>query len=68
MTKEELRNIRKQLGLTQKEFGEKIGLSGRHVRHLEAGGSAIRPTLELLVKQLETLAKLSDSFSFELVK
>jgi transcriptional regulator with XRE-family HTH domain len=39
--KDRLKQLRKTLGLTQGEFGEKIGMTDASISHMEAGRSAI---------------------------
>jgi transcriptional regulator with XRE-family HTH domain len=55
MTNYELRKIRENSGLTQEKFGKLVGLSGRHIRRLEAGQSVIMPMLEILIRNLEKI-------------
>ena len=51
----QIRKIRKDLGLTQQEFGDLIGVSGRYIRRLEAGhrepSKLLNKCLELLIKE-----------------
>jgi transcriptional regulator with XRE-family HTH domain len=39
--KERLKQLRKSLGLTQGEFGEKIGMTDASVSHMESGRTAL---------------------------
>ena len=39
--KDRLKELRKSLGLTQGEFGEKIGMTDASISHMEAGRTAI---------------------------
>lgn len=39
--KDRLKQLRKSLGLTQREFGEKIGMGDTAISHMEAGTTAI---------------------------
>jgi len=49
----ELRRIRKKLGLTQVQFGERVGLTGNSIARAERDEVEITPTLALLVGYVE---------------
>lgn len=46
---ERLRNIRKEAGITQKQLGEKLGLSRETVLHIENGAPGSIDSLEIHV-------------------
>lgn len=50
MTGGELAAKRASIGLTQKQFAERLGVSLRHYQRLEAGTWAIRKPLETAVR------------------
>jgi DNA-binding transcriptional regulator YiaG len=52
MTGEELRRARRRLGMTQKEFGEALGVHWNSVARMERGEFLIIRTTELAVKYL----------------
>lgn len=52
-TAEEIKNVRKKLGLTQKEFAELLGSSKSTVERWETSSSHIRGALVLLLQLLE---------------
>lgn len=52
-TAEEIKNVRKKLGLTQKEFAELLGSSKSTVERWETSASHIRGPLVLLLQLLE---------------
>lgn len=54
MDKEELKALRVKLGLTQKEFGDKLGLKRSAIAKLESGKNGLRGSTLKLVEQLET--------------
>ncbi|WYK05469.1 helix-turn-helix transcriptional regulator [Cereibacter sphaeroides f. sp. denitrificans] len=54
MTADELREARAKLGLTQPEMAERIGYSLDGYKKLEGGARKIRPTVEKLIKQMES--------------
>ena len=54
MTPTELREARAKLGLTQPQMAERIGYSLSGYKKLEGGDREIRPTVEKLIKQMET--------------
>lgn len=62
MTAEEFRAAREQLGLTQEEFGRRLGFVGqplnigKSIRRLESGQRAIDGAVSRLVKVLLVLA------------
>ncbi|WP_254048569.1 helix-turn-helix domain-containing protein [Clostridioides difficile] len=44
-----IKQVRKGLGFTQKEFGEKIGLSQNHISHIESGkGKVVQSTINAI--------------------
>ncbi|MBY2460004.1 helix-turn-helix domain-containing protein [Clostridioides difficile] len=48
-----IKQVRKGLGFTQKEFGEKIGLSQNHISHIESGkGKVVQSTINALYIEL----------------
>lgn len=53
MGKEELKAARKRLKLTQKELGEKLGLTPDFISKMERGKKEIMPRTELAVRSLE---------------
>jgi predicted transcriptional regulator len=52
MTGEELRRIRNQLGLTQKEFGDLVGVTWNSIARQERGEIGIREPLARLIRIL----------------
>ena len=52
-TAEEIKNVRKKLGLTQKEFAELLGSSKSTVERWETSASHIRGPLVLLLQFLD---------------
>ncbi len=62
MTPADLKAARETLGLTQEEFGRRLGFHGqplniaKSIRRLEAGAREINGTVERLVKVLIALA------------
>jgi predicted transcriptional regulator len=48
MTPADFRSIRRDLRLTQSEWGERLGIKREHVAKLEAGRATITPTIALL--------------------
>lgn len=55
MTGEELKAIREQLGMTQVEFAEELGLKVRIISYMETG---VRPVSARTEKQANDLLKL----------
>lgn len=53
MTSAELRELRKRLGLTQAEMGERLGLTADAVYSLECGRNKIRKGIEGLAVKLK---------------
>lgn len=57
-----IQKLRKELGLTQEEFAEKINISRTHMGHIEQGRKS--PSLKVMEKLARTLkVKVSDLFS-----
>ena len=57
-----IQKLRKELGLTQEEFAEKINISRTHMGHIEQGRKS--PSLKVMEKFARTLkVKVSDLFS-----
>lgn len=57
-----IQKLRKELGLTQEEFAEKLNISRTHVGHIEQGRKS--PSLKLMEKLSRALKiKVSDLFS-----
>ena len=52
MTKEELKQAREHLGMTQKELAEALEMQTNSIWRMEAGMQTIRKTTELSVKYL----------------
>ena len=50
---EDIREFRKRLGLYQKDFGQKIGVTMRYVIYLEQGVRQPSKTLKLLLSMME---------------
>ena len=59
---DKIRRLRKRAGLTQRELGQLVGVSGRAVRYWEAGDRKPQD-LQVIRKLVETLApeKLTDT-------
>jgi DNA-binding XRE family transcriptional regulator len=53
MQPDEMKAIRKRLGMTQADFGEAIGMSRKAVNEMEAGKAVIERRTELAVRYLE---------------
>jgi predicted transcriptional regulator len=53
MTPEQFRATRKSFGLTQKEWGQALGLSLSHTKKIEGGG-IVTPTVALLIQSYMT--------------
>lgn len=60
MNAKKLVNARQQLGYTQKELGDRLGLSSQHVSRMERG-SPISKTVELAVLRLLDMQRWSDT-------
>ena len=54
----EIKEIRKKFKLTQAQLGKRIGISDRQIRRLENSEQGIRPSIEILIKNLNKLPKL----------
>lgn len=52
MTAEELIALRKSLGLTQAELGERIGLALRSIQEIESGKTPVRPSHALAAERI----------------
>jgi len=52
ITPERVKKIRKELGLTQDQFGEKLGYSGGTIRNIETKQQKITPRLKKAISQL----------------
>jgi transcriptional regulator with XRE-family HTH domain len=52
MTIEELVALRKRLGLTQTEMGERIGLKLRSLQEIESGKTPLRPSHALAAERV----------------
>lgn len=52
MTKEEFKQIRIKLGLTQSKMGELVGVSGRSIRRFESGEWPVSARVKELLKEL----------------
>lgn len=52
MTKEDFVALRKSLGLTQTELGERIGLGLRALQDIEAGKTPVRPSHALAAERV----------------
>ena len=50
MTNLELKEFRKNLKLTQKEFGDKLGLNATQVKDMEIGRTKIPKSIKMLIK------------------
>ena len=48
-----LKKAREQLGLTQKELGEKLDLTAQTIYRMESGRQKVTKTVELAVKYLQ---------------
>jgi transcriptional regulator with XRE-family HTH domain len=57
MTGEQLRQARKRLGMTQKEFAEAIGMQTNSLAMIERGLRPVVKTTELAVKYLLVMNK-----------
>ncbi len=57
ITSNRVRNIRENVGMSRKMFGEKLGVSDRSIEKYELGTRAISKTLQILINLLfiETL-------------
>lgn len=55
MTKTELKNWRSELGYTQAEAAEALGISAQHYRKLESGKHRVLRTTELACECLRKL-------------
>ena len=49
-----LKKAREQLGLTQKELGEKLDLTPQSIYRMESGRQKVTKTVELAVKYLQS--------------
>jgi predicted transcriptional regulator len=52
MTPADFRTIRRDLRLTQAEWGVRLGIKREHVAKLEAGRATITPTIALLAAMI----------------
>ena len=52
MTREEVRAARKQLGLSQVEFGRRVGVAGNTVSRWELGTLTVGSTAAILIRLL----------------
>ncbi len=52
-TRKKIRTLRKGLGLTQKEFGKRLGVSLNYIYLLEAGERTPSDTLQLLLDRVK---------------
>lgn len=52
MQPDELKEVRQEMGLTQGELAERLGLSPQFVGRMERGAQAIEPRTVLAVRQL----------------
>ena len=59
---ERLVKLRKQRGLTQKEFAEALDMHATHVRRYEKG--TCQPTLNVLIKMAKVLSVSADTLIF----
>lgn len=58
-----IQKLRKELGLTQEEFAEKLNISRTHIGHIEQGRKS--PSIKLMEKIAKTLrVKVKDIFPF----
>ncbi|MFO7883380.1 MAG: helix-turn-helix transcriptional regulator [Desulfobacteraceae bacterium] len=53
LSPERLKEIRKELGLTQAEFGEKIGYAAGSIRNMETGQQSISNRATMAVDNLK---------------
>jgi transcriptional regulator with XRE-family HTH domain len=53
MTPEQFRTIRKELGLTQAQLAERLGLNVLSVKRYESGDRTISKTVELLLECIQ---------------
>lgn len=53
MTKEQFKQIRIKLGLTQKGIGKLVGVSGRSVRRFESGEWPVSKVVQDKLKDIE---------------
>jgi transcriptional regulator with XRE-family HTH domain len=58
MTGQELSDLRHKLGLTQKQMGEKLGITLSAVFKLESGENNMSKPVSILCQQLENLPRL----------
>ncbi len=54
MNKTQLRALRLKLDLTQKQMGERLGITPSAVAHLESGTNTMSKPVAILCQQLET--------------
>jgi len=52
MTKEEFKEARKRLGLTQRELGDALGLDSQTISRLERGEHGIKETTAMALESL----------------
>jgi len=52
LTPERIKEIRKDIGLTQAEFGEKIGYASGTIRNIETGQNKITPRVQRAIESL----------------
>jgi len=62
MTKEELRALRDEHGLTQRVMGELLGYGANYISRLERGDEEITPRFEKLVRAMLRTKKVKKSF------
>ncbi len=53
LTPERIKEIRTEMGLTQAQFGEKIGYAAGTVRNIETGQNKISPRIEKAIDALQ---------------
>lgn len=53
LTPERIKKIRTEMGLTQKQFAQKIGYASGTVRNLETGQNKITPRVEKAIEDLQ---------------
>jgi transcriptional regulator with XRE-family HTH domain len=61
MTGKQIRRIRDAMGLTQVDFGERIGLAGNSVARIERGVMIVTKTVAILVGYVAREAGVADS-------
>lgn len=58
-----IQKLRKELGITQEEFAERLNISRTHIGHIEQGRKS--PSMKLMEKIAKTLqVKVKDIFPF----